>query len=257
MFQHGGAFVHRMSFMKTWFFKVGLVDLHRALASTPLKTFGINWYTDLLTQHQCLTWLMLLWWNDHKSLKTRSKIIGGYFNKKEIVWNGMFNKDLLVSWSGDIHKLLFILCVYIEFDIKLEGQILSPRYPGILVRNCKTNIYSFLSCVFYGLPSCTTCSPCAVSVSGSNSKTMFLQRPINNFKLQRIINVLMMEKWACWQCDRWMFCSSLPPAPFCRMYYRLEHPYDFDWSFSHCGWYHTHLVMHCFISLEKQIKHMK
>ena len=41
-----------------------LTGLHRALTSTPLNTFGMNWNTDcepgLIAKHQCLTSLMLV-----------------------------------------------------------------------------------------------------------------------------------------------------------------------------------------------------
>ena len=47
-----------------------LTGLHRALTTTPSNTFRMNWNADcepgLITQHQCLTSLMLLWLNGSK-----------------------------------------------------------------------------------------------------------------------------------------------------------------------------------------------
>ena len=55
-----------------------LTGLHRALTSTPLNTFGMNWNADcepgLITQHQCPTSLMLLWLNGSKSPQQCSNI---------------------------------------------------------------------------------------------------------------------------------------------------------------------------------------
>jgi hypothetical protein len=55
-----------------------LTGLHRALTSTPVNTFGINWNADcepgLIAQHQGPTSLMLLWLNGSKSPQQCSNI---------------------------------------------------------------------------------------------------------------------------------------------------------------------------------------
>ena len=54
--------------------------LHRALTSTPLNTFGMNWNVDckpgLLTQYQCLTSRILFRLNAHKFRLTHTKSCG-------------------------------------------------------------------------------------------------------------------------------------------------------------------------------------
>ena len=55
-----------------------LIDLHRALTSTPSHTFGMNWNADcepdLIAQYQCLTSLMIVWLNGSKSPEQCSNI---------------------------------------------------------------------------------------------------------------------------------------------------------------------------------------
>ena len=69
LFQHDNAPVHKAKSIQKWFVEIGVEELdwpspNRALTSTPSNTFGMNWNADcepdLITQHQCLTSLMLV-----------------------------------------------------------------------------------------------------------------------------------------------------------------------------------------------------
>ena len=65
LFQHDNTPVHKARAIQKWFVKwKNLTGLHRALTSTPSKTFRMNWNADcapgLIAQHRCPTSLMLV-----------------------------------------------------------------------------------------------------------------------------------------------------------------------------------------------------
>ena len=81
LFQHDNAPVHKARSIQKCLSRLvwkNLTGLQRALTSTPLNTFRMNWNGDcepgLIVQHQCPTSLMLLWLNGSKSLQQCSNI---------------------------------------------------------------------------------------------------------------------------------------------------------------------------------------
>ena len=80
-YQHDNVPVHKVSPYRNCLSRSvweNLTGLHRALTSTPLNTFRMNWSADcepgLIAQHQCPTLLMLLELTGSNSPQQRSNI---------------------------------------------------------------------------------------------------------------------------------------------------------------------------------------
>lgn len=128
LFQHDTTVpVHQASFMSTWVAEVGVEILecpwvHKALTSTWLNIFGMNWNTDftpgLLIQHQCPIILTLLWRNlPSHAVKSSGKPLqrsGGHYKGKvgtawyyvcPWFWNTIVHKHCITFTGRTVCKL--------------------------------------------------------------------------------------------------------------------------------------------------------
>lgn len=103
---------------------------NRALTKSPLNLFGMNWNAncmpDLLTQHNSLTLLMLLWLNEHISSNHApkysikpSQIVGAVIASKR-KWECNVQQRRIIRCS---HTVGHIMYVYSDFRRKLQDLV--------------------------------------------------------------------------------------------------------------------------------------
>lgn len=112
-FQHDNASINKARSIKKWFSDFYcLTGLHRALNSTPSNTFGMTWNADcepgFITEHLCLTSLMLLWLQMSKSLPPGSKILLKAFLE---VWR-LLQQHIDVFFLPQSHMGVMFGCPY-------------------------------------------------------------------------------------------------------------------------------------------------